>query len=126
MPALQVKDFPEDLYEELRACASRNDRSMSQQTLRILREYLRAYREYGEDVGLIYAGYARSAESGGCRLPTDDDRMRRIARKRIVFERIDALPVFDVPSGFPSADEVVRQMREERDDRIACEQGEPR
>lgn len=34
MPALQVKDFPSDLYEDLRACASRQDRSLSQQMTR--------------------------------------------------------------------------------------------
>ena len=47
MPALQVKDFPSDLYEELRECAARQDRSISQQTVHVLREYLRAYRQGG-------------------------------------------------------------------------------
>lgn len=44
MPALQVKDFPADLYEDLRACAAENDRSISQQTTSILRSYLAAYK----------------------------------------------------------------------------------
>lgn len=33
MPALQVKDFPDDLYAKLKECAARNHRSMSQQTV---------------------------------------------------------------------------------------------
>ena len=44
MPALQVRELPEDLYEALRECASNEDRSISQQTIHILRDYLRAYR----------------------------------------------------------------------------------
>ena len=38
MPALQVKDFPNDLYEDLRACAMMQDRNISQQTVHVLRE----------------------------------------------------------------------------------------
>lgn len=33
MPALQVRDFPEELYEELRVYAAKNHRSMAQQTI---------------------------------------------------------------------------------------------
>lgn len=44
MPALQVRDFPDDLYAELKRCAAEEDRSISQQTVHILREYLKAYK----------------------------------------------------------------------------------
>ena len=40
MPALQVKDCPTEVYEELRRCASRENRSISQQALTILEDYL--------------------------------------------------------------------------------------
>lgn len=33
MPALQVRDFPEELYEELREYAAAHHRSMAQQTI---------------------------------------------------------------------------------------------
>jgi len=33
MPALQVRDFPQDLYDELREYAERNHRSIAQQTI---------------------------------------------------------------------------------------------
>lgn len=51
MSALQVKDFPRDLYEELGVCAETQDRSLSQQTMHILREYLHAYRQLGNHIG---------------------------------------------------------------------------
>ena len=38
MPALQVRDFPEDLYEKLRAAAARNHRSIAQQTIAWIEE----------------------------------------------------------------------------------------
>lgn len=47
MPALQVRDFLSDLYEELRACAAIPDRSISQQAVNVLRKYLQAYRQRG-------------------------------------------------------------------------------
>ena len=37
MPALQVRDFPDDLYAELKNCAAEEDRSISQQTVHIAR-----------------------------------------------------------------------------------------
>ena len=33
MPALQVRDFPATLYDELKECAARNHRSIAQQTI---------------------------------------------------------------------------------------------
>ena len=40
MPALQVKDFPDDIYEQLRVVAAEENRSISQQTLVIIKEFL--------------------------------------------------------------------------------------
>ena len=33
MPALQVRDFPDDLYEQLKAYAASQHRSIAQQTI---------------------------------------------------------------------------------------------
>ena len=33
MPALQVRDFPDELYVELKACAEREHRSVAQQMI---------------------------------------------------------------------------------------------
>ena len=122
MPALQVKDFPEELYDELRACATAEDRSISQQTIHVLREYLRAYRELGGRTGwVVSAGEAAPARHGERQRIAEEERAARIERKRKVFERIHALPKFDLPDDFPSAAEIVRQMREERDDQVVPE-----
>ena len=45
MPALQVKDCPSDVYERLRACAAEENRSISQQALTIIENYLRMREE---------------------------------------------------------------------------------
>ena len=44
MPALQVRDFPEELYEELRAYAEANHRSIAQQTIACVESELRRNR----------------------------------------------------------------------------------
>ena len=40
MPALQVRDFPDDLYEKLKACAAMEHRSVAQQTVALVEEGL--------------------------------------------------------------------------------------
>ena len=40
MPALQVRDFPATLYDELKECAARNHRSIAQQTIIAVEEML--------------------------------------------------------------------------------------
>ena len=45
MPSLQIKDCPQGIYDDLKLCALREDRSMAQQALHIIREYLKAYGE---------------------------------------------------------------------------------
>ena len=41
MPALQVRDFPQDLYDELRVYAERNHRSIAQQTIACVESEIR-------------------------------------------------------------------------------------
>ena len=121
MPALQVKDFPSDLYEELRVCAQNEDRSMAQQTVHILRSYLKVYGTRGGNVEWV-ALPAQDATSVVVRPSEEPDTPQaRAARHRRVIEEIEALPKFEVPDDFPSPAEIVRQMREERDDQIVPE-----
>ena len=117
MTALQVRDFPADLYEDLRSCAREQDRSLSQQTVHILREYLQAYGQAKEDAGL-------TVRTTACRIGDAKDEgegiaARRAERRRKAFEEIDALPAFTVPEDFPEPAELVRDMREERDGQLA-------
>lgn len=122
MPALQVKDFPDDLYAELKECAANEDRSISQQTLHILRQYLKAYRQLGGRVEWAVAPREQPPVGRDARMQAAEaERQQRIERRKKVFEHIQSLPQFDVPDDFPSAAEIVRQMREERDDQIVPE-----
>lgn len=136
MPALQVKDFPGDLYEELRSCAASADRSLAQQTTHIIKSYLEtqhAATEYAWQAAgsraVTYAGgnaleppaHARSAALVPAYAPAPDPTwsQARKARRERAFAAIDALPPFDVPDDFPDAAELVRGMREARDARCA-------
>ena len=107
MPALQVKDFPDDLYAELKECAANEDRSISQQTLHILRQYLKAYRQLGGRVEWAVAPREQPPVGRDARMQAAEaERQQRIERRKKVFEHIQSLP---------------RQMREERDDQIVPE-----
>ena len=104
MPPLQVKDFPTDVYERLRQCAREENRSISQQTLTIIEDYLNM-RDSGADL----------PRSGHALIPSFHKKEEEIdygARRRKVIERIEArpLPGLDV---LPSSAELIRQIRDE-------------
>lgn len=90
MPALQVRDFPDDLYEKLKAVAQREHRSIAQQTI--------------------------VAVERGIEAPTkvDQEMLDNVARRKAVIDRINALPPFEVPEDFPSPQEIIREMRDSR------------
>ncbi|WP_165170500.1 hypothetical protein [Adlercreutzia sp. ZJ242] len=115
MSALQVKDFPDDLYEELRECAAKECRSVSQQTIYGLREFLRMHKAQQAVKDALWA-----APYGTDLLSEDEDRERRkrAKRRRALNDRIDELGPADIPASFPDAAELIRLMREERADRI--------
>lgn len=132
MPALQVRDFPDDLYAELKSCAAKEDRSISQQTVHILREYLKAYKRLaGRSDWMVVpkaetnvsglGGGAHSSskrESYYCDTATEAERQARIEKRRKIFEEIEAFQHPEIPDDFPSPVELVRQGREERDEQI--------
>lgn len=132
MPALQVRDFPDDLYAELKSCAAEEDRSISQQTVHILREYLKAHKRLaGRSDWMVVpktevqtSGLGSSAssspkrESYYCDTSTEADRQARIEKRRKIFEEIEAFQHPEIPDDFPSPAELVRQGREERDEQI--------
>ncbi|MBS5738663.1 MAG: hypothetical protein KHW40_03180 [Eggerthella sp.] len=99
MPALQVKDCPTEVYEELRRCASRENRSISQQALTILEDYL-GFRDFAPHDRSVSAS-KRAAENNSY----------REKRKRI-FERIDKLPAIPVSELAPSSADILAEIRE--------------
>lgn len=100
MPALQVRDFPEELYEQLRVRAQKEHRSVAQQTIVAVEEHLS-----GPQFPLITT-----------HRPIEDPDVvaARIARRKKVFERIAATPKFEVSDDFPSAAEIIREARDSR------------
>ena len=108
MPALQVRDLPQSLYDELQQRAMREHRSMAQQTIVALEDHLR--------------GGSRQAVPE-CLSPewSDGDeraRRERIERKRELLERIHERAASSNRSPGEVADvaQLVRDMRDERAD----------
>ncbi len=130
MPALQVRDFPEDLYEELKECAEREHRSIAQQTTFILDRYLRIYRakvlmeEAGApDFQLICVNLDNSREESQWAVAADSKEMaaeeeERILKRKLLMERIHSRPQTPIPDDFPSPVEMIREMRESRVDQL--------
>lgn len=78
MPALQVREFPAGLYEELREFAAANHRSMAQQTV------------YAVDAMIRGASHGQpDARGGDAALPLwgAAKQEERIARKQAILER---------------------------------------
>ena len=107
MPALQVRDCPSDLYEELKSVAVQENRSISQQTIFILREFL-AQRQNGQ------LPAQRQPKPRPSYVNTErTDGIDYAAKHRAVWERIQKLPPIPHSETFPSAVEILRQIREE-------------
>lgn len=87
MPALQVRDFPEELYEELREYAVRNHRSIAQQTIEAVELMLRDDSS-GGNVAAVKAASARAA--CGCReFGSAEERDAVIAKRKAIFEWVE-------------------------------------
>lgn len=111
MPALQVKDFPDDLYEELRECAAEECRSVSQQTIYGLREFLRMHKAYQSVKNALWAApYVTDLLEE----EEEQERLERARKRHELLERIRERGPANIPADFPSAAEIIREMREER------------
>lgn len=118
MPALQVRDLPPQVYEDLKACAEEEHRSIAQQALVAIEDYL-ARRKREKEVQAVVDAAIPSVPKPWEPGYRDWQRSRaaaqaRLERRREVFARIDARTPFDVPDDFPSVEEIVREMRDER------------
>ena len=123
MPALQVRDFPDDLYEELRECAANESRSIAQQAVYILKEYLGTYsqmqsRQPGafRAPNLVYIDPNRNIVES---VDADEAaRQARVEKRKKLFEQIRSRPQAPLPDDCPSPADIVRQGREERADQL--------
>ena len=101
MPALQIKECPQDVYDQLKVCAIDEDRTISGEMLAIIKWYL-ALREQG----LIACAAQPSVRVQAS--PAADASARRAA-----FERIAALPEFMPASDGVTTTDLLRESREE-------------
>lgn len=111
MPALQVRDLPQDLYDDLQIRATKEHRSMAQQTIVALEDHLRE--KPRKRVAFAKPDYPWSDG-------TPEEMRERAERKRALFEQIDELNRRQVGPGTTSEEivQMIRDMREERDDQI--------
>lgn len=111
MPALQVRDFPDELYEQLKAYAASQHRSVAQQTI-VAVEQMLAHPEASHywSGERLYRAVRPQFD-----FDTEEERAARIEKRKRLFAEIKKLPKVEVPADFPDAVELIRQGREERD-----------
>jgi len=109
MPALQIKDCPKDVYERLRACAKAENRSIAQQALTIVEDYLDA-----RDRGFVaFETVKPAAERRHPSYAEVDDGVDYLAKHMRALERISKLPSIPITETAPRADIILAQIREE-------------
>ena len=103
MPALQVRDFPEDLYEKLKEVAAREHRSVAQQTIVAVE-------------AMVSGECAHAKEEPRRSLYLDFDteakRVARIKKRQELFESAKAHPLVlppDAPVSYTHLDVYKRQ-----------------
>ncbi|HBO61199.1 MAG TPA: argininosuccinate lyase [Olsenella sp.] len=99
MPALQIRDLPQGLYDELKLRAEREHRSLAQQATVAIEEHLRM---------------VPPAEQPARQLTEEEERQARIAKRKAIFARIDAMPKAEIPEDFPTPEEIIRELRDSR------------
>lgn len=109
MPALQVRDFPQPLYEQLKERAEKDHRSIAQEVVFIVEDFLSSPQKHSSAVQppSIYAP----------RIEPEGVIQERIERKRKLFEEIAANPLI-IPDDFPSPEEIIRAIRDDREEEL--------
>lgn len=118
MPALQVREFPDDIYEELKAAAAREHRSIAQQTIICVERFLQEASARERKIDNEGCRHRVTPHSSYQQDESTREREARIAKRRETFRRIDALSKLDLPNGALGPVDIIRGMREERDARI--------
>ncbi len=117
MPALQVRDFPEDVYQQLKERAKLDRRSLSQEVIYFIMKGLNAKDETYVKVGdrvfhETRASWLRELDQD------PEERARRAKKRAELFARIEARePIVSEGNPIDSA-QLVREGRAERDRQI--------
>lgn len=117
MPALQVRDFPEELYEELRNCATRNHRSIAQQTIEAVELMLNGD-SLNASVAAAKAASARVARGCG-EFNSAEERDAVMAKRKAIFEWAAKCRQERDAQGIvlPSIEKSIEEFRAEREAR---------
>ena len=109
MPALQVRDFPDDLYEQLKTYAASQHRSVAQQTI-VAVEQMLAHQDASHfwDGERLY----RAVRPPPPDFDTEAQRAARIEKRKALFEEIKKLPKVEM-----TADDIVSIIHEGREER---------
>ncbi len=120
MPALQVRDFPDELYEQLKAYAASQHRSVAQQTIVAVEQMLEAAdAQHYWDGERLYRAVRPIPD-----YDTEEERAARIEKRKKLFAEI-AKNKANYPDDMPSAVEMVHEGRRERDRQISDSLGLP-
>ena len=112
MPALQVRDFPDELYEQLKEYAASQHRSIAQQTIVAVEQMLEA-----ASASHYWDGQAlhRVERRPRCfDFDTEAQRAARIEKRKALFARLDEI---EWKGPKPTADEIVALVHEGREER---------
>jgi len=107
MGYLQVRDFPEDLHEELKLLAKKEHRSVSQQTIIAIKEHVARAADRAIDNQIFFS------DQPWC----DDGSIDYGAKRKKVLEWIAATPKPDIPD---LTERTLRYIHEGREERDAC------
>ena len=120
MPALQVRDFPDELYERLRVFAAANHRSIAQQTISCVESTLSRSGQ-SSDVDIPpnmkdASRRARAVDPWVSALETEPSAaaQERLAKRRASFEAASAI---SWRGQKPTPDEIAHMVRKERESR---------
>lgn len=102
MPALQVRDFPEDTYQRLKEYAASQHRSIAQQTIVAVNRML------DEADAAEHPNFTIVEKS-----KREETKEERIARRRALFAEINALPSIDI-----SVEGMIASVNEDREERF--------
>ena len=106
MPALQIKDCPVVVYERLRTCAREENRSISQQALTAIEDFL----DLRDGLRTAADLHMRSFGPSSVRQLDETD---YLARRLKALDRINELPSIPVTAKTPSTAEILAGIRAE-------------
>ncbi len=113
MPALQVRDCPQDTYDALKRRAERENRSMSQQALTLIQGGLARREPPLRAVAPLPEGARR--EGGLTFIPNPAARYKSREERHAAFlKSIAEGPKFELPPEYDSVVDMVHAAREER------------